>query len=198
HHPPTTLFDDEPVFDNLVNQLSEIFNGRRVVYLFGHEHQLVFYRPQVWTNNDCSSFIFHGRCIGNGGFPVQNQGQSRVKVMEAAQKYSNYVQAIEMGQGIDPKYGRNGWARILLCNNEATLEYYVVQSDNPQNGIQVATEIFRVDATTGVVTTDGLLINENNDMSVYSIANSEDVPALRRTKQSNQVSCCCCCHCVVS
>ena len=203
-----SLFDDEPVMEQLANQLAALFPGRTCMWLWGHEHQLVWYGLQTWTGLPDSSVIsesksdvgygmakpmakpmtsvglpesktesknsqakhqakqsqanrpklhFFARCIGNGGFPVQNQGSgakgNQTQLLAAAKEYKRHatahrvwaaeataVRQSQQAKQVLAVFGRNGYTELRFDGDRLFLEYYLLPHSGP-----VMREEFQVD-----------------------------------------------------
>jgi predicted phosphohydrolase len=133
HHMPISPHDNEPVFAEIANQLATIFNGRTVVWLWGHLHNFIVYKKQIWSYQS-STFNFFARCIGHGGFPVTNQGKQKDELIKAVKKYQEQIQVVDHGIGWNKKYGRNGYVRVTFNGPKATLDYYLLggKRDKPE------------------------------------------------------------------
>ncbi|AYV86955.1 MAG: metallophosphoesterase [Sylvanvirus sp.] len=211
HHQPVCMMSSQPAFEQLADTLATIFDGQRVLWLWGHEHQLTMYRLRAWTNPTTrSSFSFFGRCVGNGGFPCENQGEKQTELLNAVNSFggSQTLQCVEYGAGTNGSYGRNGWCQVTLQGIHAKMSYYLIdkldktdEKGNLQGGatnggswILFATETFSM-LDEGMSTT-GVQVHESSTSPPSStwyntIDPNVAVTAPRRT-HSTCDGCCCC------
>ena len=193
HHIPMSVIDTEPVFQQLTDQIAAIFDKRTIIWLFGHEHFLMVWKPASWTAaTGTAAFKFYGRCIGMGGFPVETQGVHLQSINTGVKKYKEHVEMYDTTPGLDSRYGRNGWCRISLHGPKATLDYFMLKYINSSEAeaIKIATEQFSVklDGSISSIALAGRSSMEQ-PKGRHTALGDTFIPAIRR--QSNPSNCCC-------
>lgn len=156
HHHPITLYPDQPVFPAIADQLEAIFPNRTVLWFWGHQHVLILYQLQSWRK-----FAFHGRCIGNGGFPCGDMNT----IVTNASKQPSMVKAVEHAPGPNPKYGRNGWCQFHFVHHTLTINYHLLQPNSTTH--LCAKESFSTDAN-GNVNVDNFTLLDPNGFTTFN------------------------------
>lgn len=124
HHQPLSAFEDE--YLNPARQLAELVGpGRNVLWIWGHEHRLSVYGENVLDNG----LKVFGRCIGNGGMPVEIDKSPKNRATRNLVVYDNRER-----KKIDGKYpvGYNGYVILKLEGPKLAVEYY---DDNENNDL---------------------------------------------------------------
>ncbi len=123
HHQPISSFEHE--FKKPAEQLAQLgfLNGQEFVWLYGHEHRLTVYNPQVIAN----SLRVYPRCIGHGGMPVElttlSQPDSRILY------YDPRKHPID-DQDADTFVGYNGHIELLFAGTQLKIEYHDIVSND--------------------------------------------------------------------
>ena len=194
--------------------MAGLFTNQTLLWFWGHEHRLIWYRLQKWTNSQTGdSFSFFGRCIGNGGFPCQNQGTDQVTFKKAYNKYKSVTQMIEYGpmsqsdSESNSLYGRNGYIKFKFKGRDLRVVYYLIQDNGDQKltgashqVIKFATEEFHFDDNK--ITNTFYKINDINEQNYSYNRNCKNVNNLnevqtafqRSTSQSSHLCKCTCLH----
>lgn len=117
HHQCLTAFSDA-VFVRPAQQLSELFAGQEVVWLFGHEHRLAIYKRR----SSPGGFPVYARCIGHGGMPVEcDDPPRRHKGLKFYDPRDDYP--LGEGGGNGAHAGWNGFVNLMFRGPEMVLEY---------------------------------------------------------------------------
>lgn len=121
HHQPFSAFEDE--YLNPARQLSEIIGSRTVLWFWGHEHRMALYGENA-LNNGTKVF---GRCMGNGGMPVEIEKNPKPDNPRNLVIYDSRER-----KRIDGKYpvGYNGYAILRFAGAKLSVSYY---DDNDNN-----------------------------------------------------------------
>jgi hypothetical protein len=115
HHQYYSAFPDE-TFPKPGQQLAEFFHGQDVLWLWGHEHRLAIY--DLHAPPDQPALRCFGRCIGNGGMPVETTQPIHKEVpLRFHDSRNNYP----IGDG--DTAGWNGFTTLALKGPNLTLEY---------------------------------------------------------------------------
>jgi hypothetical protein len=123
HHQPVSSFEHE--FKKPAEQLAQLgfLNGQEFVWLYGHEHRLTVYNPQVIAN----SLKVYPRCMGHGGMPVAltklSQPDSRILY------YDPRKHPID-DEDPDTFVGYNGHIVLLFQGAELKIEYHDIVDNN--------------------------------------------------------------------
>jgi Calcineurin-like phosphoesterase len=123
HHQPISSFEHE--FKKPAEQLAQLgfLSEQESVWLYGHEHRLTIYKPQVIAN----SLRVYPRCIGHGGMPVEvttlSQPDSRILY------YDPRKHPID-DQDPDTFVGYNGHVELLFEGTVLKIEYYDIVDNN--------------------------------------------------------------------
>ena len=125
HHQPFSAFEDE--YLNPARQIFELLDKEReVLWFWGHEHRLALYGE----NNLYNGLKVYGRCMGNGGMPVE---------IEKEPKENNKRKLVLFDKRerkkIDGKHpvGYNGYTVLKLDGPKLKIEYY---DDNNTNDLK--------------------------------------------------------------
>lgn len=163
HHRYWSAWGDQPSVLT-ATQLSELVPANQtIVWLWGHEHRLSFYRLNKGLRG--LPLSVYGRCIGNGGFPTTIDAQparSRESDLEA---YDDRMYEMDVGFKKVP-VGFNGWTRMTFKKKALTLQYYSLTLGNDGNlsdttSSYLVSERFEVDKSGSVSQTAFSILNEN-------------------------------------
>ncbi len=135
HHPPLSAFEAE--FAVPAQQLSEFFNpDKTLLWFFGHEHRLAIYGE---SQLPCGKV--HGRCIGNGGMPVELNSNVRNSIPDGEKNKNLIFFDDRVRETIDNniQLGHNGYV-ILNFKNETLKATYFDDNDNPENATRIIAE----------------------------------------------------------
>jgi len=149
HHQVQSAF--ESPYDATPKQIASMLPpNRTIIWLWGHEHRLAFYKMQAIEGANDNSTMYHGRCIGNSGFP-SSLGPIPAKAQKAGLiAYDDRQYMIETGI-YDLPVGWNGFARLSLKQRQAQIVYSSLASDpatgqlSPKMQTDLVEEIFEVD-----------------------------------------------------
>jgi hypothetical protein len=114
HHQYFSAYSDE-AFGEPAKQLKDFFAGQEVVWLWGHEHRLSIYSKFSPDGN----VTCYGRCIGNGGMPVEegtgyNTGKAPLNFFDPRYDYP---------VGDNTNAGYNGFMNLTMDGGTLTLDY---------------------------------------------------------------------------
>jgi hypothetical protein len=112
HHQYFSAFDEW--YPKPAEQLAEFF-ARPVLWFWGHEHRMTIYK-EFGLDGNIKTF---GRCIGNGGMPV-DLPPSNPKHPECPVEF---VDARVYQSDEKVKVGYNGFARLTIQGNRLNVEY---------------------------------------------------------------------------
>lgn len=121
HHQPVSAFEREE-YQGIVNQLTTLLPmGKQVLWIWGHEHRFTIYGM-----NTAKDFSFFGRCIGNGGMPVELQHPP--KSASATDPKNRNLVVYDRRHRVtiddDLKLGHNGYAVLSLKNDQLQIDYF--------------------------------------------------------------------------
>lgn len=114
HHQYFSGFPKEEGFRRPAEQLKEFFAGQDVVWIWGHEHRLAIYD----RFSPDGSVQCYGRCLGNGGMPVET-GDPDLK--KAPLAFYDPRSDYPIGDGTHA--GWNGFLNLTLHGSILTLDY---------------------------------------------------------------------------
>jgi hypothetical protein len=123
HHQPMSSF--EHAFEKPAEQLVELgfLNDQEFVWLYGHEHRLTVYNPQLIAD----SLRAYPRCIGHGGMPVEvttlSQPDSRILFYDPGQHPID-------AEDPDTMVGYNGHVVLFFDGPKLVIEYHDIVNDN--------------------------------------------------------------------
>ena len=120
HHPPLTAFEEE--FSGPCKQLAEFFPAdKTILWFYGHEHRLA-----VYGKNQTACGQVYGRCIGNGGMPVELNSKVRNSLPKRAKERNLLVFDNRIREKIDDDIhlGHNGYTLLHFNNSDLVVEYY--------------------------------------------------------------------------
>ena len=138
HHQPMSAFEQS--FPKPAQQLAAtgFFEGRELVWLYGHEHRLTVYEKQTLPGD----LVTYPRCVGHGGMPVSESrledGDPRVLL------YDPRVHAIDCDHP-RTKVGYNGHVLLTLEGERLRLEYHDIEENR-----LLWSETFRPDGKGGL------------------------------------------------
>jgi predicted phosphodiesterase len=140
HHQFISAFDKESEYKKPAKQLGNLLGeDKKIIWLWGHEHKLSLFEK---TAADGSPQVY-GRCIGNGGTPVEILGKN-FNLSDKKKGYNKLV-AVDKRHNKTVKdvvLGFNGYVCIKLLNDLLKIEYY----DSRQF---LLSEEWKADITTG-------------------------------------------------
>lgn len=113
HHQYFSAFPDA-AFTRPAEQLQEFFAGQEVVWIWGHEHRLAIY--DVFSPD--GSIRCYGRCVGNGGMPVECGTPDPEKA-----PITFYDSRCDYPIGDGSNGGWNGFLNLTLDGPTMTLDY---------------------------------------------------------------------------
>jgi hypothetical protein len=164
HHQVESAFD-EP-YQATPNQIAALMPANRtVVWLWGHEHRLAFYKLFTLPNSTVPLNIY-GRCIGNSGFPssvTDLPPRARESGLEA---YDDRLYELQTGF-VPTKVGFNGFTRLIFDKNTLSITYSTLATD-PTTGVlsnhlqtDMVEELFTVDEQGNAFISDFAILNAN-------------------------------------
>jgi hypothetical protein len=124
--------------------------GKRVLWLWGHEHRLSFYDGGVFENVTLNHY---SRCIGVGGFPTSINKIPKNPRDAKLLAYDNRVYMLEKGT-FKVAVGFNGWTRLTLKGPALKIDYYSLMVDDAgklsnTNSSLLVTETWKADLGSG-------------------------------------------------
>jgi predicted phosphodiesterase len=134
HHQYITAFEKESEYAKPGKQLAALIPpGRKVIWLWGHEHKLSFFSKETIDDR----LAIYGRCMGNGGTPIEinkksfkpsssKKGSSKlVGYDRREQKKLRYKLKCRLKNKFKEKsIGFNGYLLLSLDNEHLTISYY--------------------------------------------------------------------------
>lgn len=167
HHQPFSAF--EPEFLAPAAYLSSIISpARDIIWLWGHEHWFSVYGANKLPNGT----NVYGRCIGNGGMPVELYENGGIKKPKDPNNVGNaenrnlviYDQRTREVMKNDIHLGHNGYTILTLNATNLTISYF---DDNFMTGPGrlILDEKWTVDTATG---------NLSGFMTDYTINGDQD------------------------
>ncbi len=170
HHQIFSAFEQE--FSNPADFIASLIDpSRRIIWLMGHEHRLSIYGANALKNGAKA----YSRCIGNGGMPVELNGEDGGLITpKDADNPGNPVnrnltlydqRQREVVNGTVP-LGHNGYEILILDDANLTISYF---DDNGGSGSgrKIIEEKWRIDTQTGQLT----------GISIEDLTNTADIPA---------------------
>jgi len=118
HHQNFSAFEED--IPKPGEQLKKIIGDREVLWFWGHEHRLAIYDKNCLKNN----VNVYGRCIGNGGMPVE--------IVNGISKYQEKVIAFDNRSRFKIKntdLGFNGFANLELEGDKLKISYYDIKNE---------------------------------------------------------------------
>ncbi|MEP7146395.1 MAG: metallophosphoesterase [bacterium] len=122
HHQYTSAFEEE--YKKAGDQLASLIGSdRKVLWFWGHEHRLAAYGLHK-HDEGVSAF---GRCIGNGGMPVEFKHQ----INENKARECNLILYDERKNTEikDINIGYNGFVILNIIDAELTAEYFDIRNE---------------------------------------------------------------------
>ena len=122
HHQYVTAFKGEDEYIKPASQLASLIGtDRPVLWIWGHEHKLsVFEKTQVKDG-----VTAYGRCIGNGGMPVELNRSGFIK--DNKKNGSQNLIMVDKRQKAlieDTPIGYNGYILLKIKDSKMEIEYY--------------------------------------------------------------------------
>ncbi len=116
HHPVISGF--RKAYPQPARQLAQLLGKARrpVVWFWGHEHRLIWYELQEMAGN----LPVYGRCIGNGGMPVETALPAAPGDRAKIAFYDRRIRK-QMGRH---RLGYNGYTNLQLNGAEMQAVYY--------------------------------------------------------------------------
>ena len=137
HHQPFSTFGGAYPF--AAQQLDTIIpKGRSVAWFWGHQHRLALFRELSCAGGSCDGgpagspgplgFSYHGRLIGNAGFPNDFDGPSANRNASAVIAFDGRAYAREqlLPPLLTQEVGFNGYFTVKLDGDTATVAYKTV------------------------------------------------------------------------
>ncbi|AUD06128.1 metallophosphoesterase family protein [Spirosoma pollinicola] len=144
HHQPITAFAKETEYPRPHQQLTSILGSEKsVIWLWGHEHKLAFYEKLQLDKG----LTIHGRCIGNGGTPVDTSDYGKNFKLGPQKKGFPYLIAADRRTQKtleNTPLGFNAYAVVDLNGADLSIGYC-------DNISPIVTELWRVDPQTGTI-----------------------------------------------
>ena len=186
HHQYCSAFEDQYFLPG--EQLADIIgSNRKVLWIWGHEHRFAAYGRFQSKNKGKTGVSAYGRCIGQGGTPVEINTMIPAR-MSLLQKKAYNKQVLPSNLVIcDYRYrksvtnpsqpvrqtpiplGFNGYATLTLQKELATISYYTI-ADNAPGGPPVLTEQW-VSIMDGQISGKGAVNNVVNNDAFMPINN---------------------------
>jgi predicted phosphodiesterase len=125
HNQYFSAFEEQ--YTKPAKQMADLFKGREVVWIWGHEHRFAIY--DKFTPD--GSITAYGRCIGHSGMPtdIKNPDKTRAPV----RFYDARTHKLSDGSVV----GENGYLLVTISGESLTLDYRDLQDT------QVFWETFR-------------------------------------------------------
>ncbi len=136
HHQPLSAF--EPAYTIPAQQLSEFFDAdKTLLWFWGHEHRLAIY-----GENQLPCGKVYGRCIGNGGMPVELNSSARASFPDSKKNKNLIFYDNRLRETIDENImlGHNGYVIISFAGQSATIKYYDDNDNTNTNEKRIITE----------------------------------------------------------
>jgi hypothetical protein len=175
HHQPFSGFEDD--YLNPAKQLSELVGSNRtVIWFWGHEHRMALYGENVLENG----LKVFGRCIGNGGMPVD---------IEAPPKPSDHNLVVydkrERKKIDNHPVGYNGYSILKFNGPDLTIEYY---DDNDNNDLKQERKVLEEKWSVAGGGLAGILITDFTVGHVKKLATVQDLDtAVNKRVEKNPV-----------
>ncbi|HEY6968711.1 MAG TPA: metallophosphoesterase [Candidatus Angelobacter sp.] len=112
HHQYYSAF--EGGYKKPAKQLADLFGNQELIWIWGHEHRLAIY-----DKFSDSAMPAYGRCVGNGGMPIELKAPRSDNAGRALQ----YYDAREYAQYDGVKVGFNGFVNLKLAGTIAEFDY---------------------------------------------------------------------------
>ena len=122
HHQYITAFEKEAEYTKPGKQLAALMPpGRKVIWLWGHEHKLSFFSKETINNQ----LGIYGRCMGNGGTPIEINKKTFIP-SSSKKGFSKLVgyDRREQKKLRDKSIGFNGYLLLSLDNEHLKISYY--------------------------------------------------------------------------
>jgi hypothetical protein len=115
HHQNYTAFKDQ-AYTRPAKQMLEFFPNQELIWMWGHEHRLAIYN----CFSVSGGIKTYGRCLGNGGMPVEVSDPSNFDVTKAPLLfYDSFTNTLDDGTNVS----RNGFVLVTLDSSALTLDY---------------------------------------------------------------------------
>ncbi len=141
HHQYCSAFNKKQ-YSKPGQQLKKYLQDRKVIWLWGHEHCF-----SAYSKYNCDGGITaYGRCIGNGGMPVELSPFDRINHPDVLKNnLVMYDKRENTSADLDVKVGFNGYTTIEVDNQYATIAYFDI------NG-KLLEEKWEADIKAGLIT----------------------------------------------
>lgn len=103
----------EQQYTKPAKQMADLFKGREIVWIWGHEHRLAIY--DKFTPDQ--SITAYGRCLGHGGMPTDVGKPDKTKA--PLQFYDTRTHQLANGAAV----GENGYLLVTIKGETLTLDY---------------------------------------------------------------------------
>jgi predicted phosphodiesterase len=133
HHQYITAFKGEDNFQQPARQLREIFgDDREIIWIWGHEHRFSIYGKYKEPDGPSGEkyVTAHGRCIGNGGMPVELTRSHAANPVKAQQYHlvlhdAHAVDQIPALLFCKIQIAGNGYAVLEINGPQLVITYYL-------------------------------------------------------------------------
>jgi len=163
HHQYFSAFNNG--YPDTAAQIAKILpQGRKALWLWGHEHRFAFYN---FTSAYSIPLSMYGRCVGFSGFPVTLSDIPASAAQYQLQAYDNRV--YEVDYGILPiPIGFNGFTRLNITDNLLHIEYRSLKLD-PKDPTKLdeteseilVTEVWSADGHGDIQFEETVIVNPN-------------------------------------
>lgn len=118
HHQYMSAFMGQKERMKPAEQLAELIGTERpVIWIWGHEHKFALYQKAQAGKG----ITAYGRCIGNGGMPVELKSKEFIRV--PLKKGSDKLVMVDTRLS-DDGFGYNGYAMLKVSGAELVIQYY--------------------------------------------------------------------------
>jgi hypothetical protein len=159
HHQFDSAFQGQIL--HTANQLKPLLGDKVPLWFWGHEHRLAFYNPVAIEGTNLTA---HGRCVGNGGYPVDVH---HLPIRKAGLKM--FDERLYQDESEVDKVGLNGWVTLDFKAAALTATYYTIRRDGKSypprpdwvNRDMVVQETFSLDPSGSVVLNSQHVFNDS-------------------------------------
>lgn len=151
HHNFVSAFKDS--YPATAAQLKALLGDKTILHFFGHEH-----KAAIYEKTNLSTFTSYPRCVGTGGFNVDQAPVPPTARTSGLIAYDNREYDVIPGDFWNSTCGYNGYTMFNLTGDQMSVYYYTIQwADKSKNELNMRdghltmAETFSINPKTGDV-----------------------------------------------